>query len=387
VDKKEEVSISEAAVTLDVKALQKSPEGPFCVMLSQNGDKSPALSRRAFCVAMLNSGNVVRCEGEQAGEFMEIIKDSKVAWVNFTLSNLEKESIEVAVALGFNPKIVSELLASYSNNYEDFESELGIKLPAVTVHQMDVHVTPLIILLRRGLILTMHGGEVVRLIRFSRYAHSFMRKIDYNDPWQDILTSFLVRIIDENNDRNFDHLREIQVEGDELSRELMDPRTPREKLGGEIYKMKHALITYLNSLWASLDVINSLRYGDAEIITDDKHLLSKVTMLANDITNQISLSEHMSEVLASGLEVLQSIYNNQLQILNNKLAYMATWLAILGTAVLVPNTLATIFGVPPIADLFSWQAITVMLVLSSILSGAFMYWLVRSRGWIPQPVD
>lgn len=363
--------------------LDRPPEGPFCVVTA-DGDKPVLPAHRAFCIAMLNSGNVVRCEGDRPSEFMGIIADSKIAWVNFTLSDVQKESADTAMSLGFNPKIVSDMLSDYSRNYEDYEIELGIKIPAVTVKRLDVNVSPLFILMRRGLILTMHGGEVVRLIRFSRYAHTFMRKIDYSGPWQDVLTTMLVRIIDENNDRNFDHLREIQEEGDELSRELMDPRTPHDRLGGEIYKMKHALISHLNSLWATLDVINSLRYGDAEMITDDKVLLNRITMLATDITNQISLSEHMSEVLASGLEVLQSIYNNQLQVLNNKLAFLAAWLAIVGTAVLVPNTLATVFGIPPIAEHFSWQLIMVILVLSSILSGFLMYWFINRGGWLPQ---
>jgi len=377
--KKEEVSKSGCV------SLATPPDGPFC-FVSANGEKPVLPSHRAFCVAMLNSGNVVRCEGDSPSEFLGIINDSKVAWVNFTLSDVERESAETASAFGFNSKIVSNMLSDYSHNYEDFDVELGIKLPAVTVKHLDVKVNPLLILIRKGLILTMHGSEVVRLVRFSRYAHTFIRKIDYSGPWQDVLTTVLLRIIDENNNRNFDHLREIQEEGDELSRELMDPQTPRERLGSEIYKMKHALISHLNSLWATLDVINSLRYGDAEILTDNPHLLVKITIIANDITNQISLSEHMSEVLASGLEVLQSIYNNQLQVLNNKLAFVATWLAILGTAVLVPNTLATVFGIPTIAEHFSWQAVAVILVVSSILSGALMYWFMGRKGWIPDRI-
>lgn len=382
--RRKEVPISEKAVTVNALGLGKSPDGPFCVVTSKSEEKPVLPSHKAFCIAMLNSGNVVRCEGDKPSEFLGIIADSKVAWVNFTLSDIEKEGPETAALLGFSPKIVSDMLSEYNRNYEDYDIELGLKLPAVTVKQLDVNINPLLILLRRGLILTMHSGAVVRLVRFSRYAHTFMKKIDYTGPWQDVLTSVLLRIIDENNDSNFDHLREIQEQGDELSKVLADPTTPRERLGSDIYKMKHALITHLNSLWATLDVINSLRYGDAEIMTDNPHLLNRITILANDITNQISLSEHMSEVLASGLEVLQSIYNNQLQILNNKLAFVATWLAILGTAVLVPNTLATIFGIAPIAEHLSWEAITVMLILSSILSGVFMYWFINKRGWLPE---
>ena len=50
----------------------------------------------------------------------------------------------------------------------------------------------------------------------------------------------------------------------------------------------------------------------------------------------------MSNVLALGLEVMQSIYNNQLQNLNNRFALVIAYLTVPGTAFLVPNTIATI---------------------------------------------
>jgi magnesium transporter len=41
---------------------------------------------------------------------------------------------------------------------------------------------------------------------------------------------------------------------------------------------------------------------------------------------------------------MQSIYNNQLQNLNNRFALVTAYLTVLGTAFLVPNTIATIVG-------------------------------------------
>jgi magnesium transporter len=41
---------------------------------------------------------------------------------------------------------------------------------------------------------------------------------------------------------------------------------------------------------------------------------------------------------------MQSIYNNQLQNLNNRFALVTAYLTVLGTAFLVPNTIATIAG-------------------------------------------
>ena len=69
----------------------------------------------------------------------------------------------------------------------------------------------------------------------------------------------------------------------------------------------------MNSLWETVDVLHALRYGDAELITDEPRNSGHISVMADEIKGQIGLAEHMSEVLASGLEVMQSIYNNQLQ--------------------------------------------------------------------------
>ena len=108
--------------------------------------------------------------------------------------------------------------------------------------------------------------------------------------------------------------------------------------------MKHVLIDYLNVLWATKDVVDSLRYGDADLITNDEKLLGRIGILSDNIDRHIELSEQMSNVLSSGLEVMQSIYNNQLQSLNNRFALVTAYLTVLGTAFLVPNTIATIAG-------------------------------------------
>ena len=108
--------------------------------------------------------------------------------------------------------------------------------------------------------------------------------------------------------------------------------------------MKHVLIDYLNVLWATKDVVDSLRYGDSDLITNDEKLLGRIGILSDNIDRHIELSEQMSNVLSSGLEVMQSIYNNQLQSVNNRFALVTAYLTVLGTALLVPNTIATIAG-------------------------------------------
>lgn len=340
---------------------------------------------RPICVALpITGGKPLKSIGDNPSDFIPLLKESSVAWLNFPVKDVSKNADMVATSLGFSSTLVATMLSSYLSAYEDRETEMGLMLPAVAVDKFEVLISPILILIRKDLIVTIHDENVKRLIRFSRYADAFMRKIKPNIVLEDKLSMILTRIIDENNNNNFDHLRKLEAQGDELSKSLLDTMTPRATIAPEIYNMKHALISYLDTLWATLDVINSLRHGDAELITDNPKLLAHIGILSDDINRHISLSEHMSDVLASGLEVLQSIYNNQLQILNNRLAFVMTWLTILGTAVLVPNTLATIFSNPAFnmgPDDKIWYSI--LLIVSTIVATWLAYWWVKKKGLLP----
>jgi len=351
-----------------------------------NGGRQPKAypAPASFCVTLAKSGDCRRISCDSLGGLNSVLEFSKVAWANYTVDDIRVQGEEVAQSLGFSQGLVSKLVESQFSEYEDRDTELGLMVPAVTVKNLQVVVNPLVILMRKGLILTMASGEVFRLVRFSRYADTFFRKIPKTASWQDALTLTLIRILDENNDRNFDHLREIETQADDLSKDLLDPKTSMSKIGPTIYNTKHALITYMNVLWSTLDVVNSLRYGDAEVITDTKKILERITVLSADLTTHLELSEHMSEVLASGLEVLQTIYNNQLQMLNNRLAFLATWLAIVGTAVLVPNTLATIYGIPAVSEHLSYGFAMASLIIVSLLSMVAVYLVIAWKGWMPQ---
>ncbi|MBI4362331.1 MAG: magnesium transporter CorA [Euryarchaeota archaeon] len=338
----------------------------------------------AFAVALVNGGPVKR-QGARPEEFRDILEQSSLAWVDFTLGDMGVEAPEIAGAMGFSQSLVTQLLSNRFSGYEDLETELGILVPVIRVEKLDVRVYRLLFLVRRGVIVTLHPPEVVRMGRFYRYADVYMRKIKGDLSVNDKVSAFLTRLIDENNNGNFNGLRKIEEEGDEIGKFLLDPQSPRGRLAEDIYNMKHALITYLNILWASLDVVNDLRYGDAELITDNPKLLARIGVAGDDINRQIALSEHMSEVLASGLEVLQTIYNNQLTTLNNRLTSVTTWLAILATAVMVPNTLATVLGSPAFGLGAADRGWFLGLVaVSTLLSAVAVFAVIRWRGGLPR---
>jgi magnesium transporter len=353
---------------------------------SERTPKRPGPEKpRAICVSLPRGGRPTRVQAKSASELILTLKSSSLAWVNFTVDDIVKEGTEIAVTLGFSDSMVTTLTTGYYASFEDRDTEVGIMVPAVRVMGLDVKAYPLLILARKDLIVTIHSREIERLIQFSRYADSFLRKLPESMTVIDKLNLMLVRILDENNTYNFDNLREIEEQGDTMGELLLDPTAPRLEIGRKIYSLKHALITYLNTLWRTMDVLHSLRYGDAQLVSDNPKVLTRIGLLVEDVNRQIALSEHMSQVLASGLEVLQALYNNQLQVLNNRMALTMTWLTILGTAVLVPNTLATVFGsmIGLDSDVLMWYI--VVLVLSTLNATYLAYWWVKR--WVKLPTS
>lgn len=348
------------------------------------------------CVALLPDATVLRQQFATCaiGECKDIVDKANVAWTNIAVVDIGKDAGDVAASLGFTKDLVEALMKASQSEYEDRDTELGMRLPVVKVEGMDIRTYPLLILVRKGLILTMHPMQVKRFVRFSRYAEGFMRKFKESATVVDRMTLLLIRIVDENNEKNFDGLRELQEVGEKLSQFLVDTKGATDDLGLRIHQIKQSLVDYLGALWASQEVLHSLRFGDADVITDNPKILQKIEMLNEEISRNISLGEHVSEVMASGLGVLQTIYNNQLQIynnqlqlLNNKLALLASWMAVVATAVAVPNTLATIFGVAPIAELLPWEVIVFVLIMSTIISTYFTYVYIKAKGWFPEKYD
>jgi len=314
-------------------------------MASQIVQAVPVVTQKAafMCVMLKPDGQVVKITDRPLDECLKLIESGDVAWFDYTTLDLEKDLEKVAASAGLSQLPIPKLLSGFYSSYEDADTELGMMFPAVSVKDMDVKVRPLVILMKSNFIMTVHDEDVNRLMKFARYAPTFMKKIK-EDNNVDRITRIMERIIDENNDRNFEYLREIEKHGDDISRRLIDEHLDKRIVAQEIYNMKHILITYLNVLWASKDVIESLRYGDADLITDDEKLLGRIGILSDNIERHIELSEQMSNVLSSGLEVMQTIYNNKLQTMNNRFAIVTAYLTVFGTAFLWPNTIATVVG-------------------------------------------
>jgi magnesium transporter len=345
---------------------------------SQQGSPNSLSVPLSFCILLYSDGRIGRLVDLKVEDYFSAIKEASIAWIDCSIHDDEKEIEHLAQLAGFTKVPIPKLTHGFYSAYEDYDTELGIMLPSVTVKGEKMTVHPLFVLIRENLVLTIHSDEINRLLRFSRYAQQFFKRVAAQNT-SDKITLTLERIIDENNDRNFEYLREIEMHGDEISRSLIEENVAKKKVAHDIYQMKHVLIDYLNVLWATKDVVDSLRYGDADLITNDEKLLGRIGILSDNIDRHIELSEQMSNVLASGLEVMQSIYNNQLQTMNNRFALVTAYLTVLGTAALVPNTIATIAGSGVMEGTMAaqWWYVPMLVATTVIATLVSLLWVVH----------
>ncbi len=353
------------------------------------------MHRRWFCTGLETSGKTFRHEAESPANFMEILSRSMLAWVDYITDDPMKDLPVVAAQMGFSEAFISNLSCCEQLNYQDFDSEMWLSFPSIQIRGNDVKAYPLIVLIRKNLVFTMHVRLVdKRFLRLRRYSETIVRKIPTDIKSEDRLTILLSRILEANNDSNFRHLRAIEEFGDELNKDLMDKDVDKSLLGPKIYEMKHALIIYLNALWESVDVLQAIRYGDAELLTDDPKLENSFAVMVEQVKSQIGLSEHMSEVLASGIEATQAIYNNQLTIannqltisnnrltvLNNRFAKLVAYLTLIGTVLLIPNTLATMLGNSVWVFGPESMGVYITLFVGATLAGTIVmwYWMKKS---------
>lgn len=341
--------------------------------------------KRWFCVAMYPSGKTFKQDAESPMPFLEVMNRAAICWIDYITDDPKGDLPNAATQLGFTERFVASVSSETTLNYEDADTELWMRFPCIQVRGINVTAYPLFMLIRRNVVFTVHASLVdKRFIRLRRYGDTILKKVPTDIGPEDKLTVLAARIIDTNNDSNFRHLRVIEERGDELNDDLLRANINRTALGPKIYEMKHAIITYMNALWESVDVLHTLRYGDAELITNDEQLLETISVMIDEVKAQIGLAEHMSTVIASGLEVMQTIYNNQLQTINNRLSTVITYLTVIGTAVLVPNTLGTlmsnsVFDIGP-EDLWWWL---ILMIGATVLSTVGMWWWLKNRGWLP----
>jgi len=369
---------------MDANEVRESiPIGDICQV---GGTRSTPGVSMTILVTIERSGHIVKHYDMVMSKAVELAAYGTFTWVDHTASDIG-EAAAVATNFGFSGALMSSLRTDKLSEYVDLDAELGMRIPSVRVERQETEIEPTYFLVRDNLILTIHGVASPHLVHFSRYADTYLRKMNPSTTLSERRTTFLIRLLDENCNDHFDQLRFIEDHADSVGYELSEMTIHVKDVGKRIFQVKHTTIVYLSTLWHLLDVINSLRFGDSDLIDNNQKILGKLNLMSEDVSRQVEMAENMSDVLVSSMDVLQALYSSQLLVINNRMVLALTWMTVLGTALLVPNTLATIFAyvIGLDAPLMIWSVLVILMATTTMSSLA--YWWTKSWTVVPRSPD
>ena len=145
---------------------------------------------------------------EEAAQTLSI---GNLTWIECVVDDIVNETPKILEKLDIqmDPKV---LLSGYVSAYEDLGDTLGIMLPFIVTGDSRTQTSPVLIFMKKDLILTIHddyGGKITKLYN---YSNSLMRKLPKEpEQWADRQTILLFRLMDEVSETNFSSLKTGKV--------------------------------------------------------------------------------------------------------------------------------------------------------------------------------
>ncbi len=326
--------------------------------------------------ALSLDGKPVKEQSSNINQLIPTLKNFSLSWLEFVVDNVQSESKEIIKQFGItlDPSVV---LGGYYSNYEDEGDVLGITIPLIYFSGGTVDPSPVLIYISKNNIISIQDENVEKLLRLSNFSDGIMKKLlQSKETGVDRQTILFARIIDEIAERNYDTLRLIVERAQTIEIDMSSGKTPNKEITEKMTQIKRAILTFLTAIWATRTTVHSLRYGDPEMLSDEESILSKFDIVLADLDRQIQLAEQVLEVLSTSVNVIQTkltLEDNVIQTnITNRLSMIILWLTVIGTAVLVPNTLATVFAIIPNSESI-FNELMLILIASTIFSSALAY--------------
>jgi Mg2+ and Co2+ transporter CorA len=159
----------------------------------------------------------------------------------------------------------------------------------------------------------------------------------------------LTEILDTDIEENYDVLEEIENEVTELEREIATKRT---RDISRVVDIRRNLNRMSRAFWGSSRVTYFLKFGLGSLQPTEEQM-TKLDDLHESVIHQLDMISNLKEMLTDIITIHQTNISNWLAIISNRInssIKLLTWIMLIMTGLTlvltVPNTMATIFGIP-----------------------------------------
>lgn len=162
-----------------MKELKKNNQAPLQLPTIPNLTSSTTelFQKRWFCVGLFSSGKTYKQDAESPIPFLDILNRSIVSWVDYMTDDPVGDIPMVAAQMGFSEAFIASVIGDTQIKYQDFDSELWLRLPSIQIRQVNVKDYPLYMFIRKNIVFTIHVSLVdKRFIRLRRYSDTILKK-------------------------------------------------------------------------------------------------------------------------------------------------------------------------------------------------------------------
>lgn len=186
-------------------------------------------------------------------------------------------------------------------------------------------------------------------------------------------------ILDRDVEENFDVLNVTENRIINLEKNILEPDGVKRKVT-EIIEFKRYLTQMWRRFWRSSKIIFSIKKGLTPVKVDDS-LIRLLDDVHDTYIYQMEMVSSQRDVLTDALTIHESVLANKLAKISNRInsglkrltVVVFFWTAV-ATILSIPNTIATIFGIPewPITGEM-WKAIAFILVIFTVVPIIWFY--------------
>ena len=224
-------------------------------------------------------------------------------------------------------------------------------------------VTPVSMVFSRNFLVTIRMKEMNAFNKAKERLH----KTKVDSP------SYVVySIIDEIATEYYAYLELVEDETVGLEEKILE--TPTQELLKDMFRLKSKLISFNKLLWYERGALFSLKRCEKDFLTG--RMKTYFDDIHDDLTRQIGIVETFREILSDGLDAYLSRVSNMVNMSIKNLTVVMLYLTVITTITTFPNTVATIFGIPPFGNNVSWKIIVLLLFLSTFVP---LIWLMKKK--------
>ena len=192
----------------------------------------------------------------------------------------------------------------------------------------------------------------------------------------------LSEVLDADIEENYELLEHIENDLTAIEKEVAT-KGERKNIA-KVVELKRTLNRMSRALWGSSRLTYFLKMGIASLKIPQLEM-RRIDDLHESIIHQLDIISNYKESLTDVVTIYQTNISNWLATISNKInasIKLLTWVMLILTGltlvITVPNTIATVFGIPYLPlSANSWMAIVALLVIATIIPTIlfFYYWL------------